>query len=127
MLLALEQPVRPNLDIDDAASGDSVKGDGPVGEPAAHDKDPVHGPEMSIHEEDVEPRKTVRTPYTPIASELAEHRDDHSPYRDWCPDCLEAFGREAPHRCENKRSWLPVITCDYLHPPRAEWTPNDSE
>ena len=79
--------------------------------------------------------KVMRTPYTPTASELADHRITHLPYRDWCPECVEAFGREAPHRSgsASKPTWVPVISCDYLFVSargvfsREEWRPVDPE
>ena len=31
-------------------------------------------------------------------AEMAEHRaNGHLPYRCWCPDCVEGFGREWAH------------------------------
>ena len=114
MFAAAEQAVRLNLDTDDVAGSDSVRGDGAVGEPEVHDDIAVHGTEISTHDEDVEPGKAVRNPYAPTASELSKHRVDYSPYRDWCPEHLEATGREAPHRYQDKTSWVPVISCDYL-------------
>ena len=71
MFPATEQPVRPNLDIDGAATGSPVKGDGDVGEPETDEGIVAEGHEISMQEEDAEPRKVMRTPYTPIASERA--------------------------------------------------------
>ena len=72
--------------------------------------------EITTEEEEVEPMKTVKTPYTPSASDIAEHRISHLPYRAWCKECVEAFGREAPHhRTEHRASWVTVISCDYLY------------
>ena len=79
---------------------------------AVHD-----GPdEITTHEMEVQPMKAMQTPYTPTASELAEHRISHMPYRSWCSECVEAFGREAPHTstAESRAAWTPVISCDYL-------------
>ena len=46
-------------------------------------------------EEEVQPQRLVKTPYTPTKAEMAEHRaNGHIPYRNWCPDCVEGFGRE---------------------------------
>ena len=54
---------------------------------------------------------------TPAAEELAEHCDKgHIPYRDWCPDCNEALGKERAHISTDslhKRLVL-LISCDYL-------------
>ena len=37
-------------------------------------------------------------------------------YRDWCPDCNEAFGRERAHRGTDSlhQRLVPLISCDYL-------------
>ena len=79
--------------------------------------------------------RPVHTPYTPSASEVAQHRADwHLPYRDCCDECVEAFGREAAHRSvQHQSTWVPVVSCDYLflsargvfH--RAEWEPLEEE
>ena len=67
-------------------------------------------------EEEVQPCKQMKSPATPTQSELDEHRVDHLPYRDWCPECVEGFGREAPHVNSNiKDAWIPVISCDDLY------------
>ena len=48
---------------------------------------------------EVQPQKSIQTPYTPTRAEMAEHRaNGHLPYRPWCPDCVEGFGREWGHR-----------------------------
>ena len=79
--------------------------------------------------------KAVRTPYTPTASELADHRISHLPFRNWCPECVEAFGREAPHKSTTgtRATWVPVVSCDYLFVStrgvftREEWRPVNPE
>ena len=93
-------------------SGDSVEVAGADGK---RHEETTEGREITTEEEEVEPRKVVRTPYTPSASQVAEHRVDHCPCRDWCEECREAFGREAPHSSvEHQAQWVPVISCDYL-------------
>ena len=71
------------------------------------------GTEITTGEAEVLPQQTVKTPYTPTASELAKHRIDHLPYRDWCPECVDGFGREKPHSHDANRRWVPVISMDY--------------
>ena len=68
-------------------------------------------------EAEVQPKLKIRTPDAPTASELAEHRDGgHAPYRPWCDECVEAFGREDGHfdhgRIGERR--IPVVSIDYL-------------
>ena len=66
--------------------------------------------------EDVQPKVVVPSPEAPTASQLAEHRDGgHMPYRSWCDECVEAFGREEPHFAHDgthKRT-IPVVSLDY--------------
>ena len=60
---AVLQPIRPILSTEEAGQDDSVTG-GDVGEQS---EIAVEGPEYSTEEEEVEPQKTVKTPYTPSA------------------------------------------------------------
>ena len=78
--------------------------DEPVGEP------------IESREEEVEPGKSLPTPTMPTQSELDEHRDNgHIPYRQWCSQCVEGFGREKPHLGgAGKTRSIPLISCDYL-------------
>ena len=42
--------------------------------------------------------KTLWDPLLPTPLEVATHNVTHRPYRRWCPVCIEAWGREDPHR-----------------------------
>ena len=68
-------------------------------------------------EEEIQPQKSLRTPPMPTQEDMAEHRSNgHLPYRDWCSDCVEAFGREWAHPSSGgsgQRS-IPLLSCDYL-------------
>ena len=69
-------------------------------------------------DEEVQPQKSLRTPPMPSQEDVAEHRSNgHLPYRDWCPDCVESFGREWPHKSTQSSSerTIPLISCDYLY------------
>ena len=79
----------------------------------AHSTD---GPE-AIHapEEEVKATKTVRSPPTPTQQEIDEHRVSHLPYRSWCPECVEAFGRERGHRRQEESRSIPLVSCDYMY------------
>ena len=81
-------------------------------------------------EEEVQPRKHLKTPLLPTQSQLEEHRVDHLPYRSWCPECVEGFGREDAHTShQDQAKWVPVVSCDYLFLSahgvfmRKDWTP----
>ena len=44
---------------------------------------------------EVQSRVSIPSPEAPTASDLAEHRDgSHMPYRSWCDECVEWFGRD---------------------------------
>ena len=77
---------------------------------AEDEQDELHAPD-----EEAQPQRSIRTPATPSAEEMAEHCDNgHIPYRDWCPDCNEAFGRERAHRGTDSlnQRLVPLISCD---------------
>ena len=63
--------------------------------------------------------KLVRDPCAPTASEIAEHNaSGHVPYRNWCPDCARARGKNPPHKKtgEDRECALPEISVDYCFP-----------
>ena len=65
--------------------------------------------------EEIQPRKDLKAPDMPSKAEVAQHRaNGHLPYRNWCPDCIEAFGREWPHSAHTMGRLIPLISCDYL-------------
>ena len=67
-------------------------------------------------DEEVQPQRLVKTPYTPTKAEMAEHRaSGHIPHRRWCPDCVEGFGREWAHTGSGIERDFPLISCDYLY------------
>ena len=71
----------------------------------ADEHDELHAPD-----EEAQPQRSIRTPATPSAEELAEHCDNgHIPYQDWCPDCNEAFGREREREREHIRAQTACI------------------
>ena len=66
--------------------------------------------------EEAQPQRLVKTPYTPTKAEMAEHRaNGHVPYRCWCPDCVEGFGREWAHTGSGVDRDFPMVSCDYLY------------
>ena len=46
-----------------------------------------------IESEETEPQRTLSTPVMPSKSDMEQHRIDHLPYRDWCPECVDGFGK----------------------------------
>ena len=71
---------------------------------------------MHAPDEETQPQRSLRTPSTSSAAELAEHRNNgHIPYRDWCPECIKQLGMQWAHRATALRSGsshpYPVTTC----------------
>ena len=92
--------------------GDQSNGGGATSDGGVHQRD---DDEVVSTEEEVLPGKRMRTPQAPTQSELDEHGIDHLPYREWCADCVEGFGREDAHTSsEVKATWIPVVSTDYL-------------
>ena len=58
--------------------------------------------------EEVRPVRTLPRPTTPTQEEIDKHNIDHLPYRDWCPYCVEAFGRERAHPVSYTHLTLPT-------------------
>ena len=85
-----------------------------AGEDCPRARDQVIEAQPPDDEEDVQRHPSLRAPDAPTKEEIAEHQaSGHLPYRSWCPDCVEAFGRERPHKPGGNRS-IPLISCDYL-------------
>ena len=82
----------------------------PVGEQEDDSK------ELDASEEEAQPRRVIPRPDMPSQAELDQHRVDHLPYRAWCPECVEGFGRERAHHAHGHgdRS-IPLVSCDYMY------------
>ena len=65
--------------------------------------------------EEARPRKDPVGPAAPTQEEIARHRIDHLPYRDWCPECIVGFGRERARRAHDDEREVPWVVCDYLY------------
>ena len=82
------------------------------------EKQPEEDPDEIIHGA-AEGRvpNTLPTPSLPSAKEVAEHNLTHVPYRNWCPVCVAAAGREDAHRRgamdEEGEMTCPTIGFDY--------------
>ena len=94
-------------DGDEDARVDEPLGVGMSGEDEAT---AIHAPE-----EEVKTAKAVKSPPMPTQQEVDEHRVSHLPYRSWCPECVEAFGRERGHRQQEEHRTIPLVSCDYLY------------
>ena len=66
--------------------------------------------------EEVRRVRTLPRPITPSQEEVDRHCIDHLPYRDWCPYCVEAFGRERAHHSHTgEERDMPLISLDYMY------------
>ena len=74
----------------------------------------AEGQEVIETEEETKPKHTPKTPEMPTQSQMDKHHIDHLPYREWCPECVEGFGREWRHMSSSKQRSIPLISCDYL-------------
>ena len=57
------------------------------------------------------PATSQRVPAAPTLAERQLHELTHQPYRDWCPICVQARGRQSPHL--KKVDKRPCIQIDY--------------
>ena len=66
--------------------------------------------------------ESLRSPIKPSAEAVRSHNITHYPYRCWCPPCVEAKGKEAPHvRGANEpdaddRGAIATVSLDYNEP-----------
>ena len=67
-------------------------------------------------EEEV-PVKIIKDPGMPTKEEKERHDMTHNPYRSWCPVCVEARGKEDPHRRnkdgKTEGDGIPEVGLDY--------------
>ena len=75
------------------------------------------GEELNAQEgEEARPHKPIQRPDMPSQADIDRHRVDHLPYRAWCPECVEGFGRERAHRTgPSDDRTIPLASCDYLY------------
>ena len=68
----------------------------------------IEGERLSIDKEETNVEK-IKDPKLPTQEDVDKHYiKDHIPYRDWCPICIKAQGRDAGHMIEeNKERLLP--------------------
>ena len=71
----------------------------------------IEGERLVLRKEE-EVVKKVRDPKLPISEEVDNHYVmGHIPYRDWCPICVKAQGRDMGHRKDDgKERLLPTYS-----------------
>jgi hypothetical protein len=83
--------------------------------------------EIEAPVEEARTRKDIPRPYAPTQEEIAKHRVDHLPYRNWCPECVEGFARERAHHAHaGSDRETPLVSCDYLYITPGECLPGMS-
>ena len=110
--------VRPHLDYHlnpvvgegDDETRSSIQEPLGAGVSGEDESEAIHAPD-----EEVKPTRAVRSPPMPSQQEIDEHRVSHLPYRSWCPECVEAFGRERGHSKQTESRSIPLVSCDYLY------------
>ena len=61
--------------------------------------------------------KTILDPRMPTVKEVEEHNRTHLPYRNWCPHCVRAKGKDLDHRKDTRgERGLPEFSFDYCFP-----------
>ena len=62
--------------------------------------------------------KRIVDPILPSKSEVDRHfMSGHIPYRNWCPVCIKARGREMDHsQCADRERKIPEYSFDYCFP-----------
>ena len=85
-------------------------------------------------EDGVEPAHILPSLILPSQSEIEQHRVDHIPFRSWCKECLDGFGRGDPHhKCNGADRGVPVVSLDCMFLckrgvyTRQEWQPLEGE
>ena len=84
--------------------------------PSGEDQEAGEGAEEEEEQEEEVECKVCKDPGEPSQQERDEHDVTHLPYRPWCRVCVEAKGKEDPHRRvdqERKENGVPVISLDY--------------
>ena len=68
------------------------------------DADDVSDNELMCEPCEQQDSKALTDTTKPSPSEVASHNRTHNPYRNWCPVCVKAKGKEAPHFRRKKRT-----------------------
>ena len=115
--LGASQPVSPVQYSLDEGCGRGLFAVGEVGDGIGVSEEPTAGQHEELiesHEEEVQPARSIPTPYIPTQAEIDEHVIDHMPYRCWCRHCLNGFGREDAHRTQGHPHRVPTVSFDYM-------------
>ena len=106
------EPISPPVYFSESAGGERATGASSSGD--GGDSNSAAGEIMESSEVEVQQQKPIASPTLPSQSERMEHRITHLPYRSWCDECVEAFGRERSHRSTGlDERVFPLVSVDY--------------
>ena len=101
------RPLVNVTEVEDSSAGRTVGGDGGVDEGEQGEVYDAIDPEEAFV-------KVLPSPALPSQKEVDSHSVLHLPYRDWCPACVKAKGREDGHpKVATKREGKPIAVMDY--------------
>ena len=107
------EPISPPVYSSELAGGEQAtraSGAGDGGDPSSAEGELVESPEVEVQQQ-----APIASPTLPSHSERMEHRITHLPYRSWCDECVEAFGRERSHRSTAlDERVFPLVSVDYM-------------
>ena len=68
-------------------------------------------------EKDADRVKSITDPRKPTEKEVEDHNRTHLPYRNWCPHCVRAKGKDLDHRkAVTEERGLAEYSFDYCFP-----------
>ena len=63
--------------------------------------------------EEAQRAKVLRMESAPNAQEVEDHMATHMPFRSWCPYCVAGKAVSDPHRKNDGRGTVPIVSLDY--------------
>ena len=106
--------VRPQPEVmaawDDEGEGEENRF-GEEGWPARSSGDNAEEQKENYEEMDIRVRNAPRMP---TKEERKTHEATHTPFKDWCPDCVRARTRSTPHRHNKSKQRVMRVHMDYF-------------
>ena len=106
------EPIRPtgNIDVLNAAGQGEMRGS------AMEASEEIKIEEEIIIEEDIARNPNIiKQLAAPLTEEWINHQLTHTPFRAWCPICVQAKAKSLPHRKSRSNDrGFPVIGLDYM-------------
>ena len=107
------EPISPPVYSSEVTGGEQATGASRTGD--GGDSSNAEGEIVESAEVEVQQQPPTSSPTLPSQSERMEHRITHLPYRSWCDECVEAFGREHSHRSTGvDERVFPLVSVDYM-------------